>query len=151
AWALSELLRADEEVRQNLVALKSGMRPPQAWRAPFYRSYHIAMESGVRASAHFAISAAFFVFAGWPAPGVPLSIVALVIGLGAVTPSPRGLTAIGLIASPIGAALAGVFEFLILDGVSDFPLLAIGLAPFVIGGGLLISGSNLALASLGRI
>src|SRR5262249_34817488 len=34
AWALSELLRTDEEVRQNLAALKSGMRPPMAWRGP---------------------------------------------------------------------------------------------------------------------
>src|SRR5262249_56146018 len=33
-WALSELLRTDEEVRQNLAALKSGMRPPRASRPP---------------------------------------------------------------------------------------------------------------------
>src|SRR5262249_35109499 len=89
--------------------------------------------------------------AGWPATSVPLSVVALVIGLGAVTPSPRGFTTIALIASPIAVALAGVFEFLILDGVSDFPLLAIGLAPFVVGAGLSISGPNPGLASLGRI
>jgi hypothetical protein len=44
-----------------------------------------------------------------------------------------------------------VFEFLILDGVSDFPLLAIGLAPFVVGAGLLISGPNPGLASLARL
>jgi uncharacterized membrane protein YccC len=151
AWALSELLRTDEEVRQNLVALKSGMRPPRAWRAPLYRSDRIAVQSGVRASAQFAIASALFVLAGWPATSVPLSVVAIVIGLGAATPSPRGFTTIGLIASPIAVALAGVFEFLILDGVSDFPLLAIGLAPFVVGAGLLISGPNPGLASLGRL
>src|SRR5262249_21607487 len=50
-WALSELLRTDEEVRKNLVALKSGLRPPRAWRAPLYRSNRIAVESGIRASA----------------------------------------------------------------------------------------------------
>src|SRR5262249_56108724 len=43
AWALSELLRTDEEVRQNLAALKSGMRPPMAWRAPLYQSNRIAV------------------------------------------------------------------------------------------------------------
>jgi len=149
--ALSELLRTDEEVRKNLVALKSGMRPPRAWRAPLYQSNRIAVESGIRASAQFAIASALFVLTGWPATSVPLSIVALVIGLGATTPSPRGFTTIALIASPIAIALAGVFEFLILDGVSDFPLLAIGLAPFVVGAGLLISGPNPALASLGRL
>src|SRR6516162_10456320 len=150
-WALSELLRTDEEVRQNLVALKSGMRPPRAWRAPLYQSNRIAVESGIRASAQFAIASALFVLTGWPATSVALSIVALVIGLGATTPSPRDFTTIALIASPIAIALAGVFEFLILDGVSDFPLLAIGLAPFVVGAGLLISGPNPGLASLGRL
>ena len=151
AWALSELLRTDEEVRQNLVALKSGMRPPRAWRAPLYRSDRIAVESGVRAFAQFAIASALFVVAGWPAASISLSVVALVIGLGATAPSPRGFTTIGLIAAPIAVGLAGVFEFLILDGVSDFPLLAIGLAPFVVGAGLLISGPNPGLASLGRL
>jgi uncharacterized membrane protein YccC len=151
AWALSELLRTDEEVRQNLVALKSGMRPPRAWRAPLYQSNRIAVGNGILASAQFAIASALFVLAGWPAASVPLSVVALVIGLGAATPSPRGFTTIALIASPIAVALAGAFEFLILDGVSDFPLLAIGLAPFVVGAGLLISGPSPGLASLGRI
>jgi hypothetical protein len=150
-WALRELLRRDEEVRKNLVALKSGMRPPRAWRAPLYRSHRIAVESGIRASAQFAIASALFVLTSWPATSVALSIVALVIGLGATTPSPRDFTTIGLIASPIAVALAGVFEFLILDGVSDFPLLAIGLAPFVVGAGLLISGPHPGLASLGRL
>jgi uncharacterized membrane protein YccC len=151
AWALSELLRTDEEVRQNLVALKSGMRPLRAWRAPLYRSNRIAVESGIRASVQIAIASALLVLTGWPATSGALSIVVLVIGLGAITPNPRGFTTIALIASPIAIALAGVFEFLILDGVSDFPLLAIGLAPFVVGAGLLISGPNPRLTSLGQI
>src|SRR5215831_13071326 len=151
AWALSEMLRTDAEVRQNLVALKSGTRPPRAWRAPLHRSHRLAVESGVRASAQFAVASAVFVLAGWAETSAALSIVALVIGLGAITPSPRGLTTIGLIGAPIAVALAGVFEFLILDGVSDFPLLAIGLAPFVVGAGLLISGPVPGLASLGRL
>jgi uncharacterized membrane protein YccC len=151
AWALSEMLRTDEEVRQNLVALKSGMRPPRAWRAPLHRSHRLAVESGARASAQFLVASALFVLAGWAETSAALSIVALVIGLGAITPSPREFTTIGLIGAPIAIALAGVFEFLILDGVSDFPLLAIGLAPFVVGAGLLISGPVPGLAALGRL
>lgn len=122
-----------------------------AWRAPLYQSNRIAVGNGIRASAQFAIASALFVLARWPATSVSLSVVALVIGLGAATPSPRGFTTIALIASPIAVALAGAFEFLVLDGVSDFPLLAIGLAPFVVGAGLLISGPSPGLASLGRI
>ena len=67
ALALSELLRTDEQVRQNLAALKSGMRPPMAWRAPLYQSNRIALENGIRASAQFAIaSASSFWLAGQP-------------------------------------------------------------------------------------
>jgi hypothetical protein len=82
---------------------------------------------------------------------VSLSLVAVVIGLGTTTPSPRGFTAMALIAVPISVTLAGILEFVILDGVSDFPLLAIGLAPFVIGAALLITRPNPVLSALGRL
>src|SRR5258708_38210924 len=48
---------------------------------------------------------------------------------------------------PIAALLAGVTEFLILDGVDQFPLLAIGMAPVVLAGALLSTSSNQQLAS----
>jgi Fusaric acid resistance protein family len=73
------------------------------------------------------------------------------MGLGAATPSPRAFTAMAVIAVPIAIVLAGMLEFCILDGVSDFPLLALGLAPFEIGSALLITLPNPALSALGRI
>jgi uncharacterized membrane protein YccC len=149
AWALGELLQRDEEVRQNLAALKSGTRPPRSWRAPLYRSHRVAIDSAVRSAAHFAIASAFFVLGGWPATNVSLSLVAVVIGLGATTPRPRKFTVMAAVAAPIAVAFAGLLEFLILDGVSDFPLLAIGLAPFIIGAALLITSANPALSTLG--
>jgi uncharacterized membrane protein YccC len=48
---------------------------------------------------------------------------------------------------PIAALLAGVTEFLILDGVDQFPLLAIGMAPVVLAGALLSTSPNQQLAS----
>jgi uncharacterized membrane protein YccC len=50
---------------------------------------------------------------------------------------------------PIAALLAGVTEFLILDGVDQFPLLAIGMAPSVIAAALLFTMPNQRLASVG--
>jgi uncharacterized membrane protein YccC len=149
AWALGEVLQRDQEVRQNLAALKSGTRPPRSWRAPLYRSHRVAIDSAVRSAAHFAIASAFFVLGGWPATNVSLSLVAVVIGLGATTPRPRKFTVMAAVGAPIAVAFAGLLEFLILDGVSDFPLLAIGLAPFIIGAALLITSANPALSTLG--
>src|SRR5262249_44090643 len=45
----------------------------------------------------------------------------------------------------------GILEFSVLNGASDFPLLAIGLAPFLIGAALLTSLPNPALSGLGRV
>jgi uncharacterized membrane protein YccC len=148
--ARSELLRRDEEVRQELLALRSVKWPSRLWRAPLYRSYRIAAESGVRAALWLAIASAFYVWAGWPAASVSLSFVALMIGLGATAPNPRGFTAIALFAAPIAIVLTGILEFIILNGADDFPLLAIGLAPFVVGAALLITSKNLLWSSIGR-
>jgi len=49
---------------------------------------------------------------------------------------------------PIAALLAGVTEFLILDGVDQFPLLAIGMAPVVLAAALLSTSPNQRLASI---
>jgi uncharacterized membrane protein YccC len=151
AWALAELLRRDEEVRLNLAALRSATRPLRSWRAPLYRSHRVAWESGMRAGAYFALASAFFVLAGWPSASASLSLVAVVIGLGATTPSPRTFTAIAFVAAPIAIVLAGVLEFVILNGVSDFPLLALGFAPFIIAAALLVTRLNPVLSALGKI
>jgi uncharacterized membrane protein YccC len=151
AWAGRELLRRDDEVRQNLLALRSGRWPLRTWRAPLYRSYATAAESGVRAAAWFAIASAFFVSAGWPAASVSLSFVALFAALGTTTPNPHALTVLGLVAAPIAIVLTGMLEFILLDGADAFPLLAIALAPFTIGPALLLTSRNLLWSSLGRV
>jgi uncharacterized membrane protein YccC len=116
-----------------------------------YRSYRTAVESGVRAALWLAIAATFYVWAGWPAASVSLSLVALIIGLGTTTPNPRGFTAITLIGMPIASVLTGILEFIILDGADAFPLLAIGMAPFTVGAAVLMKSQNPLWASLGRV
>ena len=105
----------------------------------------------LRAAAWLALAAVFFVLAGWPTADAALSTVAVVIGLGATTPNPNGFTVIAFVTAPIAAALAGTLEFLVLDGVNEFPLLALALAPFVIGTAVLMTRPNPSLASLGRL
>jgi uncharacterized membrane protein YccC len=151
AWAARELLRRDDEVRQDLLALRSARWPLRHWRAPLHRSYRTAAESGVRAVAWFAIASAFYIWAGWPAASVSLSFVALITGLGATTPNPRGFTAITLIGTPIAAVLTGILEFIILNGADAFPVLAIAMAPFTVGAAVLMKSQNLLWSSLGRV
>jgi len=150
-WALGELLRRDGEVRDGLAALQSGARPRQAWRTPLHRPHAIAAAAGFRAVIYLALASAVYVLAGWPAAEVSLALVAIVIALGATTPSPQAFTIVALITSPIAAILTGILEFLILDGVTGFPLLAIALAPFMIGAAVLATLPNRLVSALGKL
>jgi hypothetical protein len=52
---------------------------------------------------------------------------------------------------PTAFALAGITNFLILDGADDFPLLALGMAPAIIGAGLLVASGNPKVAPIGTL
>jgi uncharacterized membrane protein YccC len=149
AWTLKELLRRDEQVRQNLAALRTDERPPWHWRGLIYRSHRAAVEGGIRAAIWVA-SAGILVYAGWPAASTSLAVIGALVGLGAMTPNPRATTALALVAAPIAGVPAGLLEFVVLDRVDAFTLLAIGLAPLVIGAALLTSSPNRIVSALGR-
>jgi uncharacterized membrane protein YccC len=151
AWAAKELLRRDEVVCQDLLALRSARWPLRVRRAHLYRSYRTAAESGVRAALWLGITSIFYVWAGWPAASASLSFVALIIGLGATLPNPRSFTFIALVGTPIAAVLTGILEFVILNGADAFPLLAIAMAPFMIGAAVLMKSQNVLWSSLGRV
>jgi uncharacterized membrane protein YccC len=151
AWGSQEFLRRDAEVRDGLKALHASTRPPRAWHTPLYRSQPIAAAAGFRAAAWLALPATFLVLAGWSATAVSLSLIAVVIGLGATTPDPKGFAVVAFIATPIASALAGTLEFLVLDGANEFALLALALAPFMIGGAVLMTRPNRLLSTLGRL
>jgi uncharacterized membrane protein YccC len=151
AWLRRELIRRNEDVRSSLEALRAGEHPSREWRAPLYRSRRIAAESGVRAAIHFALASIFFVVTGWPTTELCLSLVAILIGLSATAPDTRMFTTLAILATPIACLLAGILKYLVLDTVSEFQLLAIGLAPFVIGPALLMTLPNRIVSSLGRL
>jgi uncharacterized membrane protein YccC len=94
------------------------------------------------------ISAALFSLGGWPSASLGVVLVGVIIALSANTTNPGGFAAAAVIAVPIAVLLAGVTEFLILDGVDQFPLLAIGMAPSVLAAALLCTTSNARLASI---
>ncbi len=150
-WTFRELLRRDLDVREGLAALRSGNRPGHTWRTPFYACHRLAVETGVRSALWIALASVFFILAGWPAAAASLVLITAFMGLGVITPNPRGFTVAALIACPIGALLAGVLDFLVLGDVTAFPLLALGLAPFMIGAAVLTTLPNPLLAGIGRM
>jgi uncharacterized membrane protein YccC len=139
AWLRQELIGKNADVLGSLDALRAGTYPLRQWRAPLYRSRRIAAESGVRAAIHFTLIAILFAMAGWPATEVSLFFVAFIIALSSIAPDARRHTAVAIAAMPIACLLAGILKYFVFNGVSEFPLLAIGLAPVVIGPALLIA------------
>ena len=107
-----------------------------------------AARNGLRAFLAVLISAILFSLGGWPLASQAVSLVGVFIALSANTPNPRAFAASAVIAMPIAALLAGVTEFVILDGVDQFPLLAIGMAPSILAAALLFTIPNPRLAGI---
>jgi hypothetical protein len=150
-WLGEELRRKSADIQASLDALRSGTHPQHAWRTPLYRSRRIAAESGVRAAIQFMLIATFFVVTGWPMTELCLTLAAVIIGLSATAPDPRMFTGLAVLSTSLACLLAGILKYFIFNGVSDFQLLAIGLAPVVIGLALLISLPSRLWSPIGRL
>ena len=120
-------------------------------RAPIYRSRRAAVQNALRAFLAVVISAILFSLGGWPLAAQGVALVGVTIALSSNTPNPGTFAVAAVIAMPIAALLAGVTEFLILDGVDQFPLLAIGMAPTVLAAALLFTIPNPRLAPIGLL
>jgi uncharacterized membrane protein YccC len=142
-----DLLIENRRAEDSIEDLQAGRDPQRRIRAPIYRSRRAAARDGVRAFLAVVLSAILLSLGGWPFASLALALVGLTIAFSANTPNPRAFAAEAVIAMPIAALLAGVTEFLILDGVDQFPLLAIGMAPVVLVGALLSTSPNQGLAS----
>ena len=134
-----DLLIENRRAQDGIEDLQAGRRPPRRIRAPIYRSHRAAARDGLRAVLVVLISEILFSLGGWPFASEGLALMALTIALSANAPNPRAFPANAAIAVLIAALLAGLTEFLILDGVDAFPLLAIGMAPVVLAAALLLT------------
>ena len=143
-----DLLIENRRAQDAVEDLKAGRHPSRRIHAPIYRSRRAAARNGLRAFLAVLISAVLFSLGGWPFASLGVGLVGVTIALSVNTPNPRGFAASTVIAMPIATLLAGVTEFLILDGVDQFPLLAIGMAPVVLAAALLFTIPNPRLASI---
>jgi uncharacterized membrane protein YccC len=143
AWGLLiENRRAQDAIED----LQAGRHPPRSIHAPIYRSHRAAVRDGLRAFLVVLISAILFSLGGWPLASQAVYLVGVFIAFSANFPNPRAFAGSAVFAMPIAALLAGVTEFLILDGVDQFPLLVIGMAPGVLAAALLSTSPNPRLA-----
>jgi uncharacterized membrane protein YccC len=143
-----DLLIEDRQAQHAIEDLQAGRYPPRRIRAPIYRSRRAAVRNGVRAFLTVVLSAILFALGGWPFTSLGVTLVGITMALSATTPNPRAFATGAVIAMPAAALLAGVTEFLILDGVDQFPLLAIGMAPVVLAAALLLTCANQRLSSI---
>ncbi len=144
-----DLLTEDQRAQEAIEDLEADRRPPCHVRTPIYRSRRAAARHGLRAFLAVLIAAIMFSLGGWPFASYGLALVGTFVALSAIAPSPRMFVAGAVVAIPTAALLAGVTEFLILDGVDQFPLLAIGMAPCVLGAALLFTLPNARISSIG--
>jgi uncharacterized membrane protein YccC len=143
-----DLLIENRRARDAIEDLQAGRHPLRRIHAPIYRSRRAAVRNGLRAFLAVVISAILFSLGGWPFASQGIALVGVTIALSANTPNPSAFAAGAVIAMPIATLLAGVTEFLILDGVDQFPLLAIGMAPSVLAAALLFAIPKPRLASI---
>jgi uncharacterized membrane protein YccC len=142
------LLIENRRAQDAIEDLQAGRHPARDIHASIYRSRRAAVRNGLRAFLVVLISAILFSLGGWPLASQGVALVGVIIALSANTPNPSAFATGAVIAMPIAALLAGVTEFLILDGVDQFPLLAIGMAPVVLTAALLFTIPNPRLASI---
>jgi uncharacterized membrane protein YccC len=145
------LLIANRRAQDAIEDLEAGRDPARRILTPIYRSRRAAVRDGLRAFLVVLISATLFSLGGWPFASQAVSLVGVFIALSANTPNPRAFAASAVIAMPIAALLAGVTEFVILDGVDQFPLLAIGMAPGVLAAALVSTIPDPRLASIAAL
>lgn len=144
-----DLLTEDQRAQEAIEDLEADRRPPCHVRTPIYRSRRAAARNGLRAFLAVLIAAILFSLGGWPFASYGLALTGVFLALSANAPSPRKFAAAAIVAVPIAALLAGVTEFLVLDGVDQFPLLAIGMAPSVLAAALLFTLPNARISSIG--
>jgi uncharacterized membrane protein YccC len=76
---------------------------------------------------------------------------AAVIAISTNVANPEKFARDALVAILLAFAVAGITEYAILDGADSFPLLAIGLAPGIVGPGLLVASGNPKVAPVGTL
>jgi uncharacterized membrane protein YccC len=151
ATSLIRLLDAEIAVAEALADFYLDRRPARSTRLRLYRSRRIAAWGACRIM--LVMTAIGFILAAtnWPTTSTTYAFAGIIAALGATLPDVRAFSKVAVIGVPLAAVIAGVIQFLVLDGVDQFELLALGLAPATIGAALLQSSAMPQRASFGFV
>jgi uncharacterized membrane protein YccC len=151
ASAAHILVEHDRKTLAALEDLRRGRASAPGSRLLLFRAPQAAFRNALRVFLVMLVGAVFFIATGWPATSYAMVQLGALVAISANAPSSRQFAIGGLIAMFLSFAFAGINNFLILDGVNAFPLLVIGMAPAIIGGGLLAASPNPKLAPIGTL
>lgn len=143
-----------DQNRRTLTALRNlriDRGAPHGPRLPLFRAPEAALRNALRIFLAMVLAARFLIATGWPSTSYTMMLLGATAALSATTPNPHSFAKAALIAMPAAVALAGIINFLILDGADAFPILALGMAPAIIGAGLLVASGDPKLAPVGTL
>jgi uncharacterized membrane protein YccC len=151
ASSVRELIDQNRRILAALGDLRTDRGAPRGPRLPLFRAPEAALRNALRVFLAMLMGAGFLIATGWPSTSFTMMLLGATAALSATTPSPKSFGKAALIAMPTAFALAGITKFLILDGADAFPVLALGMAPAIIGAGLLVASGNPRLAPIGTL
>ena len=136
---IQQALRWVESVTQfenGLTSLREGTGPARDVRLPHRKEFFFALQNAVRIGTALSAGALFFVFAGWPASALALTITANLCALSTTMPDPSKAAVATMVSFALAAVSADIVHFYLLTDSQDFVRLAIAIAPVMIVGSL---------------
>ncbi len=109
----------------------------------------MVLRNGLRGALALAISMLVLSLLSWPTAAMALVEVGILVGLTTTNPNPQTFARGALVGLPLAVAATGVTEFLVLDGVDQFPLLVLGMGPTIVVASLLLSAGKPMIYGIG--
>lgn len=97
------------------------------------------------------VTVSILTLCGWPQTSLVVVQIAALLGISTTTPDPTAFGKGLPLMIACATVVAGITQFLVLDGSDAFPLLMLAMAPPIIGAGMLTASGRPRLAGLGSM
>jgi uncharacterized membrane protein YccC len=124
-----------------------GTHPTENDPAPAFHPYRditLATVGGLVSTVTVLIVSVFWILTAWPNGTTAVTFAGIMCAIMGAKDNPAAAAATFLKMSVVGAAVAGLYLFVVLPPLSTFPALVIALAPFYLACGLLMTAPSTA-------